>query len=65
MRSLIQDCEKTKYQVRFNPIIYTIKKSKWRKFIIYQMLFAEIYLSQLLKKSDQFEEKATLETPEI
>ena len=29
------------------------------------MLFAEIYLSQLLKKSDQFEEKATLETPEI
>ena len=27
------------------------------------MLFTEIYQSQLLKKSDTFEEKATLETP--
>ena len=29
------------------------------------MLLKEIYQSQLLKKSDQFEEKATLETPKI
>ena len=49
----------------FQPNNLHNQKSKWRKFIIYQMLFAEIYWSQLLKKSDQFEEKATLEKPEI
>ena len=53
----------SKYQGGFNPVIYSVMIASEGNLL--QMLLKEIYQSQLLKKSDQFEEKATLETPKI